>query len=315
MSPWWNAHSSAGLLSLIALAACDEKASVPPASSVAAEVRVIPDPIVLVAGERIQLSAEVDDSEGRPVGGAEIVFRSSDTSKVVVSPAGFVRSEGPIGPAQVVVSSGGKQTAVSVQIKAGKARTIRALGGDRQSATVDSLLPRPLVVRVLDDKDNPVSGSDVTFIPADGGAADPPEKPTDSKGEASARWQLGPVAGNQSLSASIKGTPAAAVSFSAEAEGGPPAKLIGRRESVGPAAGKGGERLDVSLSDAQGNAKTGVTINWRVESGDGKLSSETSTTDAAGVASVVLTAGKRSRRNRVAARVGDLVTRMDVSSK
>ncbi len=309
-----NAGRAAGLLWVMVLAACDRTPKKPTLPAVA-EVRVTPDSVTLVAGKGIQLAAEVDDATGQPIGGASIAFASTDTSKLVVSPTGFLQSQGPAGQAQVVVSSGGKQTRVSAKITAGPARTIASVHGDGQSGIVGAALPQPLVVRVFDGEKNPVAGSDVAFVPVDGGIADPGEAATNTGGETSSHWTLGPVAGTQILIASIKGKKSSTATFSAHAQSGPPAKLVGRSIPLGAGGGGDDRTLEVSVTDADGNAKPGVTVHWRISAGRGKLSSESTTSDESGIARVVLSPSTKARLPRVTASVGDLVARIDVGAK
>ena len=313
MSASWNVWCAVGLLSVMAFLACDKQTPAPRRRS-AADVRVLPNPVVLPAGGGTQLSAEIIDSAGQPIGGAGITFTSSDPTKLSVSPTGLVRSEGPPGQADVVVSSGTKQTRVPVTVTAGPARTIEPVAGEEQSALVGAPLPASIVVRVLDGKSNPVSGAEVSFASVDGGIADPPEEVTNAGGQASTRWTLGPVAGVQRLSASIKGARAAA-RFTAHAESGPPAKLAELEGAPAPMAPGESRTLVVRVADAQNNPEKNITIHWRVEAGGGRLSSETSTSDETGVARVIFSAGKRSGLNRIAASTGALVSRIEVRAK
>jgi len=51
----------------------------------------------------------------------------------------------------------------------GVAARIDIVSGDGQTATVSATLPEPLVVRVLDSRDRPVSGQRVEFTPEESG--------------------------------------------------------------------------------------------------------------------------------------------------
>ena len=175
--------------------------------------------------------------------------------------------------------------------------------------------PCRLVVRAVDSQNNPVPGSEVSFVPADGSTAEPRMSATDSSGEVSASWKLGPRAGAQALTASIEATNKPAATFSAHALSGPPEKLSG---SSGPAVGASGDVrhvLAVSVTDANGNPTPKVTIRWSLETSGGSLSSDTSLSDESGIARVVLSTGKESRRQRVAARTSDLATVIEVAAK
>ena len=261
------------------------------------------------------MSAEVDDSAGQPIGGADISFLSNDPSLLVVSRTGLVQSVGPAGRAQVQVSGGGKQAEVVVTVSAGPASVIEVHGGDGQSAVVGEALPQAVVARVLDGKSNPVSGADVVFTPQEGARVDPSEAMTSTSGEASSRWTLGPDAGTQILTASIKESKAPPTRFSAQAESGPPAKVADVSELVAATTRGASRALAVKVTDEHGNAKQGVSIHWRVEAGGGKLSSEDSISDPSGVARVLFSTGKKAHSNRVTASSGQLTTHIDIAAE
>lgn len=269
---------------------------------------------MLAAGEGTQLSAEALDASGQPIGGADLSFTSSDPSKLSVSPTGFVRSEGPRGKADIIVTSGVHQTRAAVTITAGPPHVVDPIAGDQQSGEVQAQLPQPIVVRILDASGNVISGAPIIFAAADGGIADPTQEKTDDRGDATSRWTLGPAAGAQTLLATVGGANVSA-RFTARAQSGPPAKLLaleGARTTIAP-----GEScpLAVRVTDAHGNGETGANVHWRVEAGGGKLSSQTSTTDDSGVARVILTAGNRPAENRVIASTTDLSARIGVLAK
>lgn len=81
----------------------------------------------------------------------------------------------------------------------GPASSITVVSGDGQTATPGAELSEPVVVRVLDEFDNPVPEVTVTFQPSDGGQATPPSAPTSSLGQAQTIWTLAVQPGEQSL--------------------------------------------------------------------------------------------------------------------
>jgi hypothetical protein len=267
------------------------------------------------AGEDIQLSAEVDDSVGQPIGGADISFLSNNPSLLVVSRTGLVQSVGPAGRAKVQVSGGGKQAAAVVTVSAGPASLLEVHGGDGQSAAVGGALAHPVVARVLDGKSNPVSGADVVFTSQEGARVDPSEAMTNASGEASARWTLGPEAGTQILIASLRESKVPPAHFSAEAESGPPAKLAAVGEPFATVIRGASRDLMVRVTDEHGNAKEGVSIRWRVEAGGGQLSTEESISDQSGIARARFSSGKKARVNRVVASSGQLATQVDIAAE
>ncbi|MBN2357667.1 Ig-like domain-containing protein, partial [candidate division KSB1 bacterium] len=87
---------------------------------------------------------------------------------------------------------------------------VEKVAGDPQEGVVGSELPQPLVVRVVDAKNDPVFGALVLFTPqeADGEITSANPVTTDYAGRASARYKLGRRAGDppQIISARINGT-------------------------------------------------------------------------------------------------------------
>lgn len=173
--------------------------------------------------------------------------------------------------------------------------TLEVAAGDGQAATVDDVLPTPLVVRAVDSVDGtPVSGVEIQFVVAGGdGDVTPSQATTSANGEVSATWSLGTTAGPQSVQARLDGAPEIVVEFQATGMPGPPASI---ESSPGNAqAGEVGQPLSPSVvaivADAFGNQVPGVAVEWEVLEGDGSLSDESTETDAQGQASVVWTLG------------------------
>lgn len=307
-----------GVTTLVAAAmagaGCRPRAAPRPAPTVA-RVVVVPSAASVPAGDKVQLAAEADDADGNPVGGAELRFAISDPRLLSISSNGLVTSRGALGSAEVVVSSGGKQARARVRVLPGPPGALSSVSGDGQSAPVGTALPKPIVVRVNDDKHNPVSGVTVAFAPPKGGIADPATVTTDAQGEASSRWTLGPGAGAQELKATVQGAAVRPVVFRARADSGPVAQIAEVADPA-PAVAPGEERtVQVRLTDAEGNPTPNVTVHWRVDAGEGRLSSEAATSDETGVARVIFATGRRSGANRVMANAGDITLKIEVATR
>lgn len=95
--------------------------------------------------------------------------------------------------------------------------------GTGQEATVGTALAQPLVVRVTDQRDRPMSGVAVSWQTSDGGTFEPTTSQTDAQGRASTVWTLGPAAGGQVATAQVSGV--APVSFSATGAPGTVARV------------------------------------------------------------------------------------------
>jgi alpha-tubulin suppressor-like RCC1 family protein len=110
---------------------------------------------------------------------------------------------------------------IAVEARAGVPEDMRALEGDLQEGEVGELLPVRLAVTVLDSDGNAVPGAEVRFeVVGGGGITAPTRARTDSLGEASALWRLGPEPGTQQVRAA---SPALGTSlaFTATARGRP----------------------------------------------------------------------------------------------
>jgi hypothetical protein len=77
------------------------------------------------------------------------------------------------------------------------------VSGHNQSGAANTTLPNPVVVRLLDDSQNPLAGERVYFrIVSGGGATDRSEALTDNAGEVSVTWRIG-AGPDQILKASL----------------------------------------------------------------------------------------------------------------
>lgn len=161
--------------------------------------------------------------------------------------------------------------------------------GDGQRGTVGAPLPAPLVVRVVSSGGAGVSGRQVAFLPVGEDSADrlePDTALTNSRGEASSTWVLGPQVGEKQVEAHLvaDGTTPPPVRFSAEAVAAAPDTLAGAS-----AASRAGRRntelpdpLVVRVADRFGNPVAGALVTWDVTAGNGQLSLRQSETGADG---------------------------------
>ena len=165
--------------------------------------------------------------------------------------------------------------------------------GDGQRGTVGAPLPTPLVVRVVASGGASVPGRRVAFVPIGEGSADrlePDTALTNSTGDASSTWVLGPQIGQQRVEAHLvaDGEAPAPVIFSAEAVAAAPDTLRGA-SALNRAGRRGAELSDpliVRVADRFGNPVSGAVVTWVVTAGDGELSPLGSETGADGTAAV-----------------------------
>ena len=98
-----------------------------------------------------------------------------------------------------------------------KLGTLVKVSGDAQSGPVSVGLALPVVTRVLATDGLPLSGVLVNFAASGGGLVGVSSAVSDASGNVQTTWTLGPLAGAQSLTATVPIAPAATVTFSATA--------------------------------------------------------------------------------------------------
>lgn len=150
-------------------------------------------------GQTKQFKATIRDALGqfrrRP-----ITWTSSDPSVFTVDDGGEVTAVGD-GSAELRATAEGTTAMASVTVLQTPARIPVVSGGDQQGVA-GSLLEDPIIVRVVDEGGNSMSGINVSFAPAEGsGSVSRETYETDVNGTALTHWTLGGGRlGRQSLS-------------------------------------------------------------------------------------------------------------------
>ncbi len=175
----------------------------------------------------------VRDQYGNPVSGVGVAWAadpccgSTAVSGSLTNASGIASASWTIGAEAGV----GNQTATATapglagspvqftaSATAGAPALLEIATGDNQSASAGSPLPAPLVVRVGDLYNNPVSGVTVNWVAATGGGTvSGPTSITNASGNASINRTLGGTVGVQTTTASVAGTTPALVTFNATA--------------------------------------------------------------------------------------------------
>jgi len=182
----------------------------------------------------------------------------------------------------------------STGVEIGPPAAVEVVSGQDQRAVVGQELPAPLVARVLDAADRPISGRAVKFVVTSGGGAlSPQDVLTDDDGAATTRWTLGTKTDPQRAEAQVldptTGEKLLSVEFRATAGAGGAAKLTKTSgDNQTAAAGTAVEiRPAVTVSDQYDNPLKDEQINWRIFGDPGTVADDdvaTSKTDANGVA-------------------------------
>ncbi len=165
------------------------------------------------------LRVQVIGSSGSAIAGQVVTFRvasgggSVAVGSVPSDDSGYATERWTLGTTagiQILEVSGTDSGGVDVVLatftataKAGRPKSVIAVSGNDQAAQQLHSLTSPLIVRVLDVYGNPVPEVLVSFTSPDGGVASPSTTSTNSAGEASTNWTLGPAVGTQSLNAIV----------------------------------------------------------------------------------------------------------------
>jgi uncharacterized protein YjdB len=100
--------------SALVLAACDGGPSGPSDNGVpVARVIIVPDSIALPRGETMRLEALLVDAAGNELGGREVRWTSSDTTRVKVTSTGMITAAAA-GSSRVTATSEGRADSVKV---------------------------------------------------------------------------------------------------------------------------------------------------------------------------------------------------------
>jgi hypothetical protein len=160
--------------------------------------------------------------------------------------------------------------------------------GNNQNGAAGQPLPEPLVVRVTDGSDDPVSGVQVQWAAQGGGSVSAGVSTTGSNGLASVQRVLGPQLGQQTTTATAAGLQGSPVTFvSTAVQGGGPITITTNppvsaldREVFDPVA-----QPVVQVTDENGAPASNVAVTVTIASGTGTLEGvTTATTDASGTA-------------------------------
>ena len=160
--------------------------------------------------------------------------------------------------------------------------------GNNQTAVAGTAVGNVVCVIARDAGNSGISGVVVTWGDVTGGGTlTGATQTTGSSGIATlGSWALGPVAGTNTITATAPGL--TGVTFTATGTAGAPAQLAivsGDGQSA-PGGTVVPAPLSVFVSDANGNAASGITVKWGSPTGGGSVNGATQTTDANGVATL-----------------------------
>lgn len=287
----------------VLLLACDSAPESASDAAPVADIVVRPAVIRLRSGEAAQLAAQANDSNGRPIGGADLAYTTTTPRVVRVSPAGAVSAVGPVGDGLITVASGSTHRQLPVIITAGAPSAARVESGGGQSGEAGTTLPAPVVLVVTDAFGNPVPRTEVRFEASAGGVAEPATATTDPTGFARTVWTLGTIAGPQTLHATA-GEAAAVLEASAVSGRMAAIEAVGelvRRVSAGDTV-----PVRLRVTDRHGNGVSGAIVAFSVRSGGGAVAPTRIETGADGLAQTRWVTGTSAGLNALAARTIDV---------
>jgi uncharacterized repeat protein (TIGR01451 family) len=202
------------------------------------------------------------------------------------------------GPVSITASTGGGANPVTFTATA-QSGGLGIASGNNQTGPVNTTLPLPLKVVVIDPAPAPKPGSarvgpqalggvPVTFtVTTGGGSVSQVVVPTDVNGEASTQFTLGPIAGIQSVTASVSG--GGSVVFNATATLARTLVIVSGNGQSAPPGSALPAPLVVHAQDNGADA-AGIGINWTVQAGTATIA-PSGATNATGVANATVTLG------------------------
>ena len=175
--------------------------------------------------------------------------------------------------------------------------------GATQTAAAGTILPTPIVLRVMGNDGNPMAKVPISFnILAGGGAVDPATAISDANGEVKARWTLGPASQVQTLVGSAPGVdPVTLTAF-----GVLPSDMIiaqGNNQTGRPSAALP-VQLVLRVVGANNVPIPGQTVALAITAGGGSLSPQSAVTNAVGEVTIRWTLGPQSGLQMATASAG-----------
>lgn len=249
------------------------------------------------------LKVKVSDSLGNGVPGVQVAFAGvtgggrvdpvavdTDGLGEASTRASFGASRGPYTFQAIATGLSGSPLTFTADATSGPPASIIKMSGDNQRGPGGTVLPLPLVARVVDATNNPVAGVTVNFVASVGGSVAPTSAVTAANGEVSSIGTLGAVRGANLFEARV--AQISPVGFFATVETNAPASLR-IVDGNGQSAGTGAplpQPLRVQVLDMGSAGIPGITVSWTA-SGGGAVTSATSVSGPTGIAQMTATLG------------------------
>ena len=254
---------------------------------------ISPSSLTGSAGEQGSFTVLAYDSNNRQQTGVRVNLSSSGVSvPSTVNSGESVSITLPSSSTSISASAAGYTSrSLSVNVQAVPDEIVKVSGDSPvQTGEPGAQLSSAFVVRVEDSSNNPIPQQTVTFrVTAGGGnlgGVSSATATTNSSGEASTTLTLGSAAGTNTVEASVSGV-SSVVTFTATAE----RVSVANRLEIEDGNNQTGELnrllpspLIVQLLNQDGDPIQGLTIEFEVIQGTGRLSPRTARTDSSGFA-------------------------------
>jgi alpha-tubulin suppressor-like RCC1 family protein len=232
-----------------------------------------------------------------------LVLAASAATAVMLGAGRHDAAAGWAPPAEETVPAA-EESAPPVPVASGLPGRLVVLGPEIMAAPAGGPLPGAVAVRVEDLYGEPVAGAAVEFqVLLGGGEVVPAAVVTDSTGQASATWILGPGAGDQLLDVRLDVEHGLTEMIAARAVAGDPKRVAvaGGQNQEGLSGGALPERISVRVEDEHGNPVAGVPVEFAPNGGSGRVTPATIRTSAAGIAQTSWTPGETAGRHELVA--------------
>lgn len=242
-------------------------------------------------------------SNGVGVAGVSVSFGDGSTGTFSPNPA-VTNSSGiasttytlPSTPGTyTVTASSTGYTSTTFTETATTGTTVAQLGlvsGGKQTGTVATTLPLPIVIKAKDSSGAIVVGASISFTDGSGGSFSPNPAVTDSTGQATTSYTLPTVAKSLTVTASAGSVTTTASEKSVAAAAAKISIVSGNNQSANPSTLLPNQ-LVVLVTDQYNNPVSGFTVTFTDNGAGGTFSTTAPVTDSLGHATVSYTTGTK----------------------
>lgn len=244
--------------------------------------------------------AALNPYTGLPIAGVTVTFSDGGKKGIFNPPSAVTDSNGlastaytlPNLPQTLTItgsSPGYASATFTEQDVVGPVATLTTVSGGKQSGTVGTTLPLPIVVKAKDAVGNVVPNASVTFTDGNlGGTFNPTTAITGSNGQASTSYTLPLVAKTLTVTATAGSV---SVRITEQSLPGPATKvnIVQGNNQMAHINNKLGKNLIVSVTDQYGNGISGLTVHFSDNSAGGSFSATDPITTNSGQATTSYT--------------------------